>query len=249
MTIGITKYRVKLMVVAAAILPVIFLQLLPSMPRTEAHQVPVVARVFAPAPASPESLVDEFDKIIQQRFLTTPGFGAARLVFVPVRPTGPKPGHVGSFNPSTATELSAVTGFEKEGWDAGMYLFGRRVQPRTNTKKENDYDIRYRLFNPIPITKGMKRSSFQNQKKLANQAKQAFLEFQNSSAEEMRFEVGEWSYIARPVRVANQTCLQCHTDYVITDKIAEGKFTARPRRIGDVNGVLFYALRKHVAKN
>jgi hypothetical protein len=237
------------MVVFASIVAIILIQFLPSTARPDVHPAPVNASATTAASTSPETLIDDFDKIIQQRFLTSPGFGFARLVFVPVRPTGPKPGHVDSFNPSSEAELSAVAGFEKEGWDVGLYLFGRRVQPRTKTEKENDYDIRYRLFNPIPVTKGLKRSSFPKQKKLANEAKQAFLEFQRSNKNEMRFDVGEWSYIARPVRVANQTCLQCHTDLVITDKTAEGKFTARPRRIGDVNGVLFYALRKHAAKN
>lgn len=250
MTFAITTRRLKLTIVAAAIVAIILFQFTISSPRHQAAAgSPAVVEDNTADPIL-DSLVEDFDRTIQQRFLTAPFFGFARIA--PTRPTGPRPGHVSSFSPSTPEEYAAVAAFKKEGWDVGLYLFGRRVQPRTDTKKENDYDIRYRLFNPIPVTPGLKRSSFRKQKKLAEEAKRAFLEFQkpdSANKNEMRFEIGDWSYIARPVRASNQSCLECHKDYVITDKVAEGKFVARPRRIGDVNGVLFYALRKRDANN
>jgi hypothetical protein len=252
MAVGITTHRLKLTIVATAIVVGVFIQFAPSRTRLEGRPFAVEMIDSNTASTTPDVLIDDFDKVIQRRFLTEPGFGAARLGSADGRPSGPNPGHMDSFRPNAAAELAAVTAFEKEGWDVGMYLFGRRVQPRTNTKKENDYDIRYRLFNPLPVTRGLKRSSFRKQKKLANEAKRAFLEFQDPdspNANGMKFEFGEWSYIARPVRASSQSCLQCHKDYVITDKLAEGKFVARPRRLGDVNGVLFYALRKREVKN
>jgi hypothetical protein len=244
MTSRITKHRIKLIAVAAALVAAVFVLLAPSRSRVEVHAVSVEDRVQSSL--SVETVVDGFDRSIQRRFLTEPSFGMARLGSGGPR-TGPAPKHFDSFRPHTEEEYASVAAFEKDGWDVGIYLFGRRVTPRTNTKKENDYDIRYRLFNPLPVTKGLKRSSFRKQKKLAEEVKRAFLEFQDTdspNANEMRFDDGEWSYIARPVRASSQSCLQCHRDYVITDKIAEGKFTARPRKVGDVNGVLFYALRK-----
>jgi hypothetical protein len=247
---GITIHRVKLTIVAVAILAIVFILLAPSRARIEVQAASVDPIDAVSDAVSPESLVDSFDKTVQRRFLTEPGFGGARLIGND-RPTGPTAKHMDGFRPHTDEEFSAVAAFEKEGLDVGIYLFGRRVEPRTNTKKANDYDIRYRLFNPIPVTPGLKRSSFRKQKKLANEAKTAFLEFQDPNspnANEMKFEIGEWSYIARPVRASSRSCLQCHKDYVISDKLSDGKFVARPRRIGDVNGVLFYAVRKRDVK-
>lgn len=250
MTDAITPRRLKLIIVATAIVAVIIIQVTLSSHRPQASGVTTAVVRVESADASLDSLVDAFDRTIQQRFLTAPFFGYARIA--PAQPTGPRPGHVESFSPGTPEEYAAVAAFKKEGWDVGLYLFGRRVEARTKTKAENDYDIRYRLFNPIPVTPGLKRSSFRKQKKLANEVKRAFLEFQkldSPNANEMRFEIGDWSYIARPVRASNQSCLECHKDQVITAKVAEGKFMARPRRIGDVNGVLFYALRKRDVTN
>ena len=246
-----TTHKLKVTVVfAAALLAAVFVLLASLHTRVEVQADSIDPIDTVSDPTSPEALVEKFDKTIQLRFLTEPFVGMARIA--PRRPTGPSPRHVSGFSPQTHEEVAAVAGFEKEGWDVGIYLFGRRVDPRTNTKKETDYDIRYRLFNPAPVTSGLKRSSFRKQKKLAEEVKRAFLEFQKMdgpNANEMKFEIGDWSYFARPVRASNQSCLQCHRDYVITDKLADGKFVARPRKIGDVNGVLFYALRKREAKN
>lgn len=249
MTVAVTTRRIKLIVVATVIASALSLLLTSLDHRVEGQVAPLGTITSDNEPASPDSLIDSLDKTIQHRFLTAPNFGFARIA--PVTPVGPKSRHMSSFNPNTPDEYAAVTALENDGWDAGIYLFGRRVEPRVGSKKANQYDIRYRLFDPIAVTKGLKRSNFRKQKKLAAEMKRAFLEFQDPNSanfNELKFEVGEWSYVARPVRAAQQSCLECHKDYVITDKLAEGKFTARPRRIGDVNGVLFYALRKRDGK-
>jgi hypothetical protein len=183
--------------------------------------------------APPARLIDNFDAIIQKRFLTMPNFGIARVVNpFPARMSST---HLSSFSPRDADEFAV-----------GMYLFGRRVIRREKTRNEK-YDIKYRLFDPIKVVSHDKKPDYHDSKKFAEQIKQAFVEFQRSGGEqesEIRFERGKWSFVARPVRAVNQSCLDCHTDYVISERLGEGKFTARKRRLGDPNGVIVYAFTK-----
>jgi len=70
--------------------------------------------------------------------------------------------------------------------------------------------------------------------------------FQNETADapkNIEFVKGDWSYVAKPVRAMNESCLKCHNDYVILDKLPNGQFKMRKRQVGDVNGVLLYAFR------
>lgn len=191
-----------------------------------------------------EILINDFDKVIQERFLTAPSFGIRRMA--PLVPPGPENPHFESFSPGNAAEYSAVNAFAMNGWDVGIYLFGRKVTRRTDTKKEK-YDIRYRQFDPIPVTRGLKKTDFPEGKGLVPEIKQAFVEFTRTGGEnenEIRLDRGRWSYVMRPVRAANQSCVQCHKDYVITERLGDGKFTARKRRVGDPNGVLVYAFKR-----
>ena len=198
-----------------------------------------LAEASASLPA--DVLIDDFDKTIQERFLTAPQFGIFRIT--PNRPISP---HLDQFTPQTPGEISAVNAFAINGWDVGIYLFGRKVTRRTDSKSEK-YDIKYRLFDPIKVTSVRKKVDFQKSTALIKEIKNAFVTFQKTgdpNENEVRFENGRWSYIVRPVRAANQSCLQCHKDYVITDRLGDGKFTVRERRIGDANGVLVYAFKK-----
>jgi hypothetical protein len=190
----------------------------------------------------PEGLIDDFDRSIQLRFLTAPSFGIRRI-----QPVGPISTHLDQFHPTTDLERDSVAAFESNGWDVGIYLSGRRVKLRPDTKGDEKYDITYRLFEPIPVTSGLKQSKLRDSKKLADEVKQAFVEFQKpggANENEMRFESGRWSFVARPVRAVNQSCLQCHTDSVVTERLGNGKFAIRKRRIGDANGILMYAFAK-----
>jgi hypothetical protein len=191
----------------------------------------------------PTELIDSFDRAIQQRFVLRPEFGIRRMLGIPVGISNP---HLKHFSPDTDAEKEAVRAFTESGWDVGMYLFGRRVIRRTDTKKEK-YDIRYRLFDPITVVAGKKDPDFVESKKFAEQIKQAFVDFQTKGSpneNEIRFDRGSWSYVARPVRAISQSCLQCHKDYVITERLGDGQFTARKRRLGDANGVLVYAFKR-----
>lgn len=194
-------------------------------------------------PKPENSLVDRFDKAIQQRFLTQPNFGSRRI-----QPTPPPSPHLEQFSPINAEERASVAAFEKDGWKVSLYLFGRHAGPKLiEGKEQKKFSINYRLNNPLPITTGFKEKQLPKAEKLLKQVKTAFLEFQtpNSPNENnYEFSIGKWFYVAKPVRAVNQSCLKCHTDYVITEKVGDDKYKFRKRQVGDANGVIVYGLTK-----
>lgn len=190
-----------------------------------------------------ESLVDAFDASIQKRFLTEPYFGIRRIA--PTYPTNP---HFEYFSAQTAEEKQSLADFEKEGWKVFLYLFGRQAKPRViDGKEQKDFTIKYRINQPVAITKGLKVKDLPKGEELLKNVKEAFIDFQTpTSANEnnYQFSRGKWSYVARPVRAANESCVKCHTDYVITAKLEKNKYKFRKRQIGDANGVLVYGFTK-----
>lgn len=187
--------------------------------------------------------IDRFDRAIQQRFLTEPNFGIRRIVIIPE----PNP-HLETFYPKNHEEKTSVTDFEKEGWKVNLYLFGRRAMPKSADSKESKkFSIEYRLNKPLPVTKGLKAEGLPKAEKLLKEVKTAFLEFQNPNSpneNSYEFNIGEWAYVAKPVRAVNQSCLKCHTDYVIISKLENNQYKFRRRQVGDTNGVLVYGFSK-----
>lgn len=204
-------------------------------------------RSDAVEPRRPDmDLINKFDKEVRARFLTMPFFGMARIA--PIQPVKFRSSHISSFSPNTPDEVAAVKSFNDDGWDVGIYLYGRRSEPKLKEGKPTDkFNIRYRINQPVPVTFGLKEGSLQEPTHLIKYVKQAFLEYQKATPDEARdfgFENGDWSYIARPVRAVNQSCLQCHNDYVVVDNLPNRQFKMRKRQVGDVNGILLYAFRK-----
>lgn len=198
--------------------------------------------IAIPSPTPDVVAVTSFDKTIQKRFLTNPGFGTARFVFLPTSPKPLESGHMRSFSPQNPEEASAVTSFTQGGWEVGMYLYGRWVNREDGDKK---FKIQYRANLPVAVTPGLKVAELPKARKLADEVKQAFLEFQKDpTLGPKTFIRGKWTMTAAPVRVANQSCIECHADQVITDKLSDGKFTFRKKQVGDVNGILVYAFRQ-----
>jgi Protein of unknown function (DUF3365) len=196
---------------------------------------------FNPKPAN--ALVDRFDKAIQQRFLTEPNFGIRRI-----QPAYPPSPHLEQFSPINDEERLSVAGFERDGWKVSLYLFGRRATPKiVDGKEQKKFIINYRLNKPLPITIEPGEKELPKSEKLLKEVKAAFLEFQtpNSPNENnYEFNIGKWSYVAKPVRAVNESCLKCHTDYVVTGKIGDDQYKFRKRRVGDANGVLVYGFTK-----
>jgi len=194
-------------------------------------------------PKPENSLVDRFDKAVQQRFLTEPNFGIRRIQ--PVHPPSP---HLEQFSPINDEEKTSVADFENDGWKVSLYLFGRRATPKiADGKEQKEFTINYRLNKPLPITRELRGKHLPKAEKLLKEVKAAFLEFQtpNSPNEnDYEFSIGKWSYVAKPVRAVNQSCLKCHTDYVLTEKIEDDKYKFRKRQVGDANGVIVYGFAK-----
>ncbi len=195
-------------------------------------------------PKPETSQIDTFDSFIQKRFLIEPNFGMRRVAGPP-NPTSP---HLNSFEPKYSGEYKYVSGFQKEGWKMGIYLFGRVANPKVvKGVEQKTFSINYRLNPPLAGTTNVNSDKLPKTKKLLNEVKSAFIAFQKPNGENennYEFSIGKWSYVARPVRAVNESCIRCHTDYVITEKLGDGKFTFRKRKIGDANGVIVYGFIK-----
>ena len=238
---GRKTFLFKITIVIVSCVAVVIVSQFPSAVPETSGQTTEIENRRVPSVRPINSLIDDFDKSIQLRFLTAPNFGMRRM-----EPPGPTNPHFEQFSPNTDAEKASVAGFEANNWDVGIYLFGKRTQPRANAKTEK-FEIKYRLFDPLPVTRDLKRSDLLRSKTLLTEVKKAFLHFQQPDSpnhEGVTFDIGEWSYIARPVRAVQQSCLQCHKDYVVTKKLGDGKFKFRKRQVGDANGVLVYAFSK-----
>jgi hypothetical protein len=191
-----------------------------------------------------DSQIDVFNSFILKRFLVEPNFGFRRVAGPP-NPTSP---HLNSFQPKYSEEYKYVSGFQKEGWKMGIYLFGRVANPKVvKGVEQKTFSINYRLNPPLAGTTNVKSDKLPKTKKLLNEVKSAFIAFQTPNSENennYEFSIGKWSYVARPVRAVNESCIRCHTDYVVTEKLGDGKFTFRKRKIGDANGVIVYGFSK-----
>ena len=197
------------------------------------------------SPLPERALIDRFDAAMHQRFLTEPFFGMARMA--PIEPQPLRSSHLGSFSPVNTEESSVLADLEKEGWKVGLYLYGRVANPKETKDGTPKFVVNYRLNEPLPITAKLKTKQLPGTLKLMKEVKAAFIEFQtpNSPRENnYEFTIGKWSYVARPVRAVNQSCLKCHTDHVITEKLPNGKLRFRKRSIGDANGVIVYGFSK-----
>lgn len=189
------------------------------------------------------TVIERFDSAVQQRFLTEPNFGMRRII--PVNPPSP---HLDYFKPINDEERTSVAAFEKESWQVSLYLFGRRANRKiVDGKEQKKFDINYRVNEPLPITAGLEKGDLPKADKLLKQVKTAFLHFQtpNSPNENSyEFSSGKWTYVAKPVRAVNESCLRCHTDYVITEKVGDDQYKFRKRAVGDANGVIVYGFAR-----
>lgn len=176
------------------------------------------------------ALIEKFDAALQLRFLNEPGFGIARI-------TPPNP-HLTYFVAKEGDEKRSVESLEADGWRAGLYLFGRRIEKRTNEENgKARFYVSNRAFAPMPVTKDVLPKNLTAPANLLVQTANAFQAFQ--TADTYEFDDGRWAYVAKPVR-ARQSCLQCHTDYVQISKIGEKPYKYRKRQVGDAIGVVIY---------
>jgi hypothetical protein len=183
-------------------------------------------------------LINELDKVIQQRFLTTPQLGIRRI--------GPVPNpHFEHFTPQTDEEKQVVDSLQNGEWKVGIYLMGRRAYENPAVKDANAAKrllVHYKLNGPVPVTANVSKGQLADPKRLQAGVDEAFERFTKTDTYD--FSLGNWAYVARPVR-ARETCMQCHQDKFVTSKLGKEKYAYRNRHVGDTIGVLLYAFKKH----
>jgi hypothetical protein len=176
------------------------------------------ARTFIPSASGQKSahrnhapdlgLINDLDKVIQLRFLNAPQLGMRRI--------GPNPNpHFEHFEPQTEEEKQAVANLQKGEWKVGIYLMGRRAyeNPSRDLKDGKPLVVQYKLNEPVPVTTNVKKQELADAKGLRDGVDEAFEKFR--AADTYDFSLGNWAYVARPVR-ARESCMKCHTDMFVT---------------------------------
>ena len=201
--------------------------------RIAATPEPVVVQEHADSAAA---LIGYLDDCIQQRFLDVDqGFGYRRIV----RP-GDTPHR---FKPENAKELAVEGHLRRHKLDVVLYLAGRGIIAPDLNSKEVDAIADKLIKGPVRITATDKqRIQLPSNKQLFNHGQEAMRVFERSDNYE--FNLGQWKFIARPVRASDQSCLKCHQhagiSYLTT---ADRPQAPTSLQVGDPLGVLVYGYK------
>ena len=192
-------------------------------------------------------LIEQFDDCIQERFKDVDeGFGIRRIIRLGETPH--------RFRPENAREESAVRDFERDGIRVVLYLTGRRVltedAPADNEPRPT--------FTAIPPGRLFESSLIKGPVDVAPAAaddhappvpaldlraesRRAMLTFDRESSYE--FAAGGWTFIARPVRASDPSCLRCHDADGRAHTIPSPQAAAPTLKPGDALGAILYAYR------
>ena len=184
---------------------------------------------------SDAALIEALDDCVQQRFLDIDkGFGFRRLV---------RPGETAHrFKPENAKELAVVAYLTGQKVDVVLYLAGRGIVSANLNSKDVDGVAAKLIKGPIRITPGDKAvANLPTLRQLWDHGQQAMRVFQGS--ENYDFNLGEWKFIARPVRASDQSCLKCHQASGPSHPNLRQESTAL--QIGDPLGLLVYGYKKN----
>ena len=163
------------------------------------------------------------DAAIQKRFEKVDGrFGIVRVAV-----------DVHKFAPENDAEISSLRELDDRHLRVALYLAGRRLLgPKRDEPEAQSSD---RIKGPAFITRGQFPAT-PAAASMSDEARRAFAVFERRERQ-YEFEVGDWNVVARPVRVANDTCLKCH-------RSTGPNFPTTAHsdlRVGDVLGVVLYA--------
>jgi hypothetical protein len=198
-----------------------------------AQTMPVATRVVSPQEErdseSTRDAVQALDAAIQQRFMKVDGtFGFTRVM--------PR-GTAHDFVPESDVELSTLSRLEDAHLRVVLYLAGRRL-----LSPSVDQPLFYRrqdaIKGPARITPGA-RVTMPTAESLADEFRRAFAAFDRHEALD-EFVAEEWNVVARPVRAANGTCLQCHR----RDGVNWPARNTSDLHVDDVLGIVMYAYQK-----
>jgi hypothetical protein len=215
-------------------LPTVLVLSVASVARLSASQSPLTDAERAAV------LISAFDGCIQGRFADVDEkFGFRRIV---------NPGETPHrFKPESTREIDAVRGLEGAGFRVVLYLTGRRVlreDPQPDVPGANPF--RAVIKGPVLITDATDQSAGESgsgsapaSADLWKESRQALLAF--AKRDSFDFAKADWSFIARPVRASDATCLRCHRE-----PYSMGTPTGEPSnlKVGDALGVVLYGYQR-----
>lgn len=181
--------------------------------------------------ARARAVIVAFDESLQRRFADVDeGFGFRRIV-----KSGETPHR---FKPENAREESAVRDLEREGLRVVLYLTGRRALAADGRASGTGRGAPL-VKGPVEVTTAQRQGGPGPDPSLdlRDESRRAMLAFEQASLYE--FTAGDWTFVARPVRASDASCLRCHE--------ADGRtrtIPARDRvpslRVGDALGAVLY---------
>ena len=208
-------------------------------------------------------LIETFNDCVQERFKEVDErLGAARITRV---------GAPHLFTPETAREISLVADLEREHLRVVLYLAGRQVlDPRPDSAASSRIFIPARNYSkpmfwatdlrggpdpetielgvikgPIRVTPAIRPTAGLEPAPAAfdlwEESRRAMLAF--AQAESHDFVRDGWRFAARPIRVTDPACLNCHTQRGATPMSA-GPHPGNTLRPGDAVGVMVYGYKK-----
>ena len=178
---------------------------------------------------SASGAIQALDAAIQQRFTKVDvTFGFTRVM--------PR-GTAHDFVPESDAELSSLGRLDDAHLRVVLYLAGRHL-----LNPSADQPLFYRRQDPIKgparLTPGA-RVTMPTAESLADESRRAFAAFDRHEPH-YDFVAGDWNVVARPVRAANGTCLQCHR----SDGVNWPARNTSDLHVGDVLGVVIYAYQE-----
>jgi hypothetical protein len=178
---------------------------------------------------SASGAIQALDAAIQQRFTKVDGtFGFTRVM--------PR-GTAHDFVPESDAELSSLSRLDDAHLRVALYLAGRRLlspsadQPLFSRRQDP-------IKGPARLTPGA-RVRMPTAESLADEFRRAFAAFDRHEPHDESV-AGDWTIVARPVRAANGTCLQCHR----SDGVNWPARNTSDLHVGDVLGVVIYAYQQ-----
>jgi hypothetical protein len=181
--------------------------------------------------ARARALIEEFDECLQQRFKDVDeGFGFRRIVKVGDTPH--------RFKPENAREEGAVRDLEREGLRVVLYLTGRRVLTTGGHAPDRPFGSPL-IKGPVEVTRAQRQGDPHTAPSLdlRDESRRAMTLFERASSSD--FTAGGWTFVARPVRASEPSCLRCHEADGSTRTIPS-RDGAPSLRVGDPLGALLY---------
>jgi hypothetical protein len=205
-------------------------------------------------PAPESRVIDALDDCIQQRFKDIDkSFGFRRIIRAGDTPH--------RFKPQNTREFSSVSELNNQKVEVALYLASRSVLGDKPDDKEWDQD---RLASteqgviPMSIGRGTgfsrkiikgpvvicvkDKPDMPLPSELWEQSRKAMQVF--ATKDSFEFVLGNWKFVARPVRASEQSCLECHL--VDSTAVLARKPNEAPKqlKIGDPLGIVLYAYRE-----